>query len=194
MMRRTGSPDVASSASQQVRRLGVAVAVLGQVVADAVAEPLLPEVLLEHAEERAALLVGEHVEHAVGVLGETTSNSTGRVLARLSVSKAAVRSRLNVSHRFQSGRKASHAATSMKVAKASLSQMPFHHRIVTRSPNHMWASSWATTSATSCSSLWVGSIRIDEQHALAEGDAARGSPWRRRRSPAAATRSTLSDG
>ena len=87
--------------------------------------------------------------------GETTSNSTGRVLARLSVSKAAVRSRLNVSHRFQSGRKASHAATSMKVAKASLSQMPFHHRIVTRSPNHMWASSWATTSATSCSSLCV---------------------------------------
>ncbi len=36
----------------------------------------------------------------------------------------------------------------MNVANASFSQMPFHHRIVTRSPNHMWASSWATTSAT----------------------------------------------
>ena len=41
----------------------------------------------------------------------------------------------------------------MNVANASFSQMPFHHRIVTRSPNHMWASSWATTSATRiCSS------------------------------------------
>ena len=41
----------------------------------------------------------------------------------------------------------------MKVANASFNQMPFHQRIVTRSPNHMWASSWATTSATrSCSS------------------------------------------
>ncbi len=29
----------------------------------------------------------------------------------------------------------------MKVAKASLSQMPSHQPIVTRSPNHMWASS-----------------------------------------------------
>ena len=40
----------------------------------------------------------------------------------------------------------------MNVAKASLSQIPFHHVMVTRSPNHMWAFSWATTSATrSCS-------------------------------------------
>ena len=42
----------------------------------------------------------------------------------------------------------------MNVAKASFNQMPFHQRIVTRSPNHMWASSWATTSATRiCSSI-----------------------------------------
>ena len=43
----------------------------------------------------------------------------------------------------------------MNVAKASLSQMPFHHFMVTRSPNHMWASSWAITSTTFCSSAWV---------------------------------------
>ena len=36
----------------------------------------------------------------------------------------------------------------MKVAKASFSQIPFHQSMVTRSPNHMWATSWATTSAT----------------------------------------------
>jgi len=42
----------------------------------------------------------------------------------------------------------------MKVAKASLSQMPFHHSMVTRSPNHMWAISWATTSATRSRSVW----------------------------------------
>ena len=40
----------------------------------------------------------------------------------------------------------------MNVANASFNQMPFHQRIVTRSPNHMCASSWATTSATSCCS------------------------------------------
>ena len=38
----------------------------------------------------------------------------------------------------------------MNVAKASLSQMPSHHSMVTRSPNHMWAISWATTLATRC--------------------------------------------
>ena len=43
----------------------------------------------------------------------------------------------------------------MNVAKASLSQMPFHHFIVTRSPNHMWAISWLTTSVTAVSSGWV---------------------------------------
>jgi len=48
----------------------------------------------------------------------------------------------------------------MKVANASLSQIPFHHFIVTRSPNHMWAISWHTTSATRSSSTraeWAGS-------------------------------------
>ncbi len=40
----------------------------------------------------------------------------------------------------------------MKVANASFSQIPFHHRIVTRSPNHMCASSCAITSATVASS------------------------------------------
>ena len=79
--------------------------------------------------------------------GDTTSYSIERVAARESTSKAAVRSRLKLVHRFQSGRKASQAATSMNVAKASFSQMPFHHFMVTRSPNHMWASSWDTTSA-----------------------------------------------
>ncbi len=40
-----------------------------------------------------------------------------------------------------SGFHASTASISMNVAKASFSQIPFHHRIVTRSPNHMWATS-----------------------------------------------------
>ena len=45
----------------------------------------------------------------------------------------------------------------MNVAKASFSQMPFHHFMVTRSPNHMWASSWLITSVTLSSSAWVTS-------------------------------------
>ena len=59
----------------------------------------------------------------------------------------------------------------MKVAKASFSQMPFHHFMVTRSPNHMWAISWAITSAMRCSSS-CEARRVDEQGRLAEGDAA----------------------
>ena len=60
----------------------------------------------------------------------------------------------------------------MNVANASLSQMPFHQRIVTRSPNHMWASSWATTSATTSLLAVRARRRVDEQQALAERDAA----------------------
>ena len=44
------------------------------------------------------------------------------------------------------------AQSSIKVAKASFSQMPFHHFMVTRSPNHMWAISWEMTSAIRSSS------------------------------------------
>ena len=87
--------------------------------------------------------------------GDTTGNSTGRVDRRASTSRAAERDSPNVVHRSHSGRKASVACISMKVAKASFSQMPFHQRMVTRFPNHMWASSWATTSVTFCSSGWV---------------------------------------
>ncbi len=87
--------------------------------------------------------------------GAVTGNSTGRVLRRPSRASAAARDTPNVTHRSHSGFQASTHSISMKVAKASLSQMPFHHAIVTRSPNHMWATSWATTSATRSSSLWV---------------------------------------
>ena len=84
--------------------------------------------------------------------GASTKNSTVRVLANESTSNAALRSKLKVVHRNQSGRNASQHAISMKVAKASFNQMPFHHFMVTRSPNHMCATSWATTSTTVCSS------------------------------------------
>ena len=87
--------------------------------------------------------------------GEVTSNSMGRVLCRASVSRASERETPKPVHRSQSGRKASVVTISMNVAKASLSQIPFHQRMVTRSPNHMWASSWAMTSTTFCSSGWV---------------------------------------
>ena len=90
--------------------------------------------------------------------GETTSNSMGRVVVSASMSKAADRSCPNATHRSHSGRKASVHLVSMKVAKASLSQMPFHQRIVTRLPNHMWAISWLITSTTFCSSGWVTAV------------------------------------
>ena len=73
--------------------------------------------------------------------GLFTSNSIGRVEARASVSKAADRDRPKSTHRCHWGRNASVQRISMKVANASFNQRPFHHFIVTRSPNHMWASS-----------------------------------------------------
>ena len=87
--------------------------------------------------------------------GDRTGYSMGRVLASESTAKAAARSLVKATQRSHSGLKASTAASSMKVAKASLSHRPFHHFMVTRSPNHMWASSWATTSATRWSSSCV---------------------------------------
>ena len=51
----------------QVGGLGVAVLVVGHVLADPGAELLLAEVLLEHADDGGALLVGEDVEHPLGI-------------------------------------------------------------------------------------------------------------------------------
>jgi hypothetical protein len=53
----------------QIASLGVPVRVGLEVEADALAEALDAEVHLEHAQQRPALLVGQHVEHAVAVLG-----------------------------------------------------------------------------------------------------------------------------
>ena len=82
--------------------------------------------------------------------GEMTSYSIGRVECSPSTCSAASRSTPKPTHIFHWGRRSSVQRTSMKVAKASFSQMPSHHSIVTRSPNHMWAISWATTVATRC--------------------------------------------
>ena len=81
--------------------------------------------------------------------GDSTGNSIGRVLASESTSNAVIRIAWNESNTRHEGSIASTQRYDMKVANASLSQIPFHQRIVTRSPNHMWASSWATVSATS---------------------------------------------
>ena len=69
--------------------------------------------------------------------GEATGISIGRVASRASVSIEWTRFPENVSQVFQSGRYASMHFMEAKVANASLSQIPFHHFIVTRSPNHM---------------------------------------------------------
>ncbi len=90
--------------------------------------------------------------------GDTTSYSTGRV-DRQGVDVEGGRA-LEAEGRpaLPVGAEGVAGGISMNVANASLSQMPFHHFIVTRSPNHMWASSWATTSATRWSSCWVAVV------------------------------------
>jgi hypothetical protein len=61
------------------------------------------------------------------------------VLHNPSTANAAARETPKVVHRCHSGFQASTASISMNVANASFSQIPFHHVIVTRSPNHMCA-------------------------------------------------------
>ena len=61
---------------------------------------------------------------------------------------------------------------SMNVANASFSQMPFHHFIVTRSPNHMCAISCTIVSAAPVISSSVTCVGIEQQARLAERDAA----------------------
>ena len=76
----------------------------------------------------------------------------GRVECTASTASAASREGAKPIQRSHDGRKASTHSISMNVAKASLSQMPSHQPMVTRSPNHMCAISWAITSATRSSS------------------------------------------
>ena len=86
--------------------------------------------------------------------GARTSYSMGRLAWSPSTPIAAARETPKLTQRCHSGFQAWTASISMKVANASLSQIPFHHTMVTRSPNHMWASSCATTSAIRSRSMW----------------------------------------
>jgi len=52
------------------------------------------------------------------------------------------------SHTRQPGRQRSTILYAIQVAKASFSQRSSHQTMVTQLPNHWWASSWVTTSAT----------------------------------------------
>ena len=81
----------------------------------------------------------------------------------------------------------------MKVAKASLSQMPSHQAMVTRSPNHMWASSWFMTMATRSSSGWLAPASSTSSSTSRKVTQPRFSMAPKAKS-GRATRSTLSEG
>ena len=81
----------------------------------------------------------------------------------------------------------------MKVAKASFSQIPSHHAMVTRSPNHMWASSWLITLATVCSSGWLAAASSTSSRTSRKVTQPRFSMAPKAKS-GMATRSSLSEG
>ena len=89
--------------------------------------------------------------------GDATSTSIGWVdlmeSRSIPVLMASVR---NCPHMSHSGYIRSSSFVAMKVAKLSLSHRSFHHLMVTRLPNHWWASSCEITSATSCF------VRVDD--------------------------------
>ena len=70
-----------------------------------------------------------------------------RAVARLSASSASDRLAARSTATPQSGWKRSVTFSPSQLAKDSLSQVSSHQAIVTRSPNHWWASSWAQTLA-----------------------------------------------
>ena len=65
-----------------------------------------------------------------------------------SSAKAGARCDSNSSHMFHSGFQSSTTLKAIQVANASFSHRSSHQAMVTRSPYHMCASSWAMTSAT----------------------------------------------
>ena len=157
----------------QVGRLGVRESVAVEIVAHAGAERIGAEPAFEHAQHRPALLVGEDVEHAVGVFGRDAPRTRrcGCWRARRRRARPA-RPSAKSSHVFHSGLYASTPRCSMNVANASFSQMPFHHFMVTRSPNHMCAISCTIVSAASDISSSVTCFGIEQQSRLAERHAA----------------------
>ncbi len=87
--------------------------------------------------------------------------STGRTTGWVAelASSAMARSRPPPTMRSrQSGCRWSMALAPIQVAKLSLSQRSFHQLMVTRSPNHWCAISWAMVPATSWRSSWVESL------------------------------------
>ena len=116
--------------------------------------------------------------------GASTGNSTERVLASESTSKAIVRSRLNVVHRCQSGRNAAVAADVHERGERLVQPdaVPPAHRDQVAEPH-----------VGQLVGDHVGQVlqlglrrrgRVGQQQRLAVGDAARGSPSPRRRSRA----------
>ena len=83
---------------------------------------------------------------------------TGCVPARLSRRMALCWPAWVSSQTFHSGWKWSVALFSIHEAKDSFSQRSSHQPMVTRLPNHWWATSWATVMKTFCLSASVDSL------------------------------------
>jgi hypothetical protein len=66
-----------------------------------------------------------------------------RAEVRVSAAMALERSSTRSTAAFQAGFQSSMALGPAQLAKASFSQMSSHQAVVTRSPNHWWATSWA---------------------------------------------------
>ena len=66
-----------AKSAPQIGRLRVAKGVTFEITADAVTKDGRPDVLLQHAQHRRSLFVGEYVEHGVGVLGRLDGKFDG---------------------------------------------------------------------------------------------------------------------
>ena len=101
-----------------------------------------------------------------------------RAVARLSGSSASERLAARSTATPQSGWKRSMTFSPIQLAKDSLSQMSSHQAMVTRSPNHWWASSWALMLAQSRRDAIVSSVGAAPSGRLSVRDEARVAPSR----------------
>ena len=176
-----GPHDAVDRASGDARHLapevlagGVREGVRLEVGGDAFSEGLRADVGLDHPQHAGRLLVRDAVEDLVDLVGRLDVDPDRPRRSQRIESQRALRIRAHRRARHSSpGRHAASGRLAIQVANPSLSQMSFHHFIVTRLPNHWCAISCEMIDATLLRASSDARVGIDEQQPLAEGDRAR---------------------
>src|SRR6266550_2419559 len=142
------APGSRFDVGQEVGEAGVRILPLLDVALDAAKEGVLRHVGNQLTQNAGSLVVGDRIEVQVDGLnvGDIGRDRVGGGSWRRA---PALYWLAKVTQPFLKRVASTWASTDMKVAKLSFSQRSSHQRMVTRSPNHMWAISWRMALARS---------------------------------------------